>query len=444
MGGARVGPSDAPPARSLSEAGSIEELRSMLDGVVDEETGVVRLLVPSRGSALDPALPVTASAVLCAYTEGTFRNEREAQLGSGKGFSTIDAFVGAVGEAVERYSAARYRKEELRRAAPAEMRDDFLDPRRLCLYAEEQYGDPELPFARLDPSHPIDWAAGFWIDDRSPVWMPALQTFFDYHAHGPERFCQVTSSGLAAGPTLDDAALSATLELVERDAFVLSWMARVPGRRVLLDGPVPAAALEIVRELGQQGARIELYLLDVGVPIPTIACVGYGDGKRWPGATVALATHLSPRAAIRKAILEQGHVGPYVRRIVAEGTRAIPAHADDVRTLEEHALYYAPEGRAAALAFLGEGGTVRASDLPEPDEISLGACAARLRAAGLRAAVADVTSPDLRGTPFRVARALGHDFQQIHFGHRRARLGNPRLRARLGPAGVNPDPHPLA
>ena len=66
----------------------------------------------------------------------------------------------------------------------------------------------------------------------------------------------------------------------------------------------------------------------------------------------------------------------------------------------------------------------------------------RLRAAQLRIAIADVTSPDLLQTPFRVARALGPNFQQIHFGHVLARLGNPRLHA-MAPRGINPDPHPL-
>jgi ribosomal protein S12 methylthiotransferase accessory factor len=60
----------------------------------------------------------------------------------------------------------------------------------------------------------------------------------------------------------------------------------------------------------------------------------------------------------------------------------------------------------------------------------------------MRVAVVDVTSPDLRGTPFRVVRALGPDFQQIHFGHRLARLDNPRLWA-VARDGINADPHPL-
>ena len=120
----------------------------------------------------------------------------------------------------------------------------------------------------------------------------------------------------------------------------------------------------------------------------------------------------------------------------------IPERPEDVRTLVDHALYYIPPSRAGAFAFLAEGGEVNAGELEEPPAISPGVLVSRLRAAGLRVAVADLTSPDLAATPFRVARALGPDFQQIHFGHELGRLGNPRLLT-MASRGINPDPHPL-
>lgn len=111
--------------------------------------------------------------------------------------------------------------------------------------------------------------------------------------------------------------------------------------------------------------------------------------------------------------------------------------------MEDHALYYVPPARAGAIAFLGEKGTIHASDLPEPQEISSASICRGLAAAGLRVAIADVTSPDLAASPFRVARALGEGFQQIHFGHRHARLGNRRL-LRMAHGPLSTDPHPLA
>jgi ribosomal protein S12 methylthiotransferase accessory factor len=351
--------------------------------------------------------------------------------------------VSAVGEAVERYSASRFHRRALLRAPVAQMKGDFLAPADLCPYADHQLADPEFPFALLSPSTPIDWTRGFWLDTRAEVFVPALPTYFNYHSAPEEHFCEVNSNGLAAGPTLDAAALSAALELCERDAFMISWLARLPGKRVLLDASVSADAREAARQLEEHGLRVELYLLDVGLGIPAIACVGYGDGERWPGAAISLAAHLDPRTAIAKAVFEQGHLGPYLCRLLAEGKRAIPERAEDVRTLDDHALYYVPKHRVPAFAFLGAGGTIAAADLPAPEGPSIDVLCRRLAAAGLRVAIVDVTSPDLAGTPIRVARALGKGFQQIHFGHRLARLGNPRLLA-MAPHGINPDPHPMA
>ncbi|WP_437752997.1 TOMM precursor leader peptide-binding protein [Sorangium sp. So ce1389] len=433
------------PAR-LRDAGDPAELRRLLAGIVDARAGIVQhLQLDATSPAFAPEAPRTATALLSKYTEGAGDAHRcdEPQLGTGKGITAVEALIRAVGEAVERYSSGLFRKEELLRSSVADMKGDFIAPEHLCLYDEAQYARPGFPYPRLDPSTPIEWALGRWMDTRAPVYVPALPTYYNYCAPKEAYFCQVTSNGLAAGATIAGASLGAALELIERDAFTISWLARRPGRRILPDDSIDPEVREIARQLEGRGARIELYLLDAGVAVPTVMCVGYGDGKRWPGAVVSLAAHLSPRTAIRKAILEQGQIGTYVFRLMTGEALDIPERPEDVRSLEDHAVYYVPPSRAGAFAFLGEGGTVTASQLEEPEEISLSALTRRVSAAGLRLAIVDVTSPDLAATPFRVVRAIGPDFQQIHFGHAVARLGNPRLHA-LAPHGINPDPHPMA
>jgi ribosomal protein S12 methylthiotransferase accessory factor len=429
----------------MSLARDAEDLRRMLAGIVDRHTGIIRrVFINASGSAREPEMPIAASALLSHYTEGAPSHGCcEPEMGSGKGRTNLGAMVSAVGEAIERYSAGRYHPPALIHAPVAGMKGDFLAPADLCPYADHQYEDPTFPFARLSRDTPIDWTRGFWLDTRAPVLVPALPTYFNYHTAPEAYFCEVSSNGLAAGPTLDAAALSAALELCERDAFMISWLARRPGRRVILDASVSADAREAARQLTENGVRVELYLLDSGLGIPAVACVGYGDGERWPGATMSLAAHLDPRAAIAKALFEQGHLGPYMCRMVAEGRRAIPERPEDVRSLEDHALYYVPKQRVSAFDFLGAGGEVAAADLPAPEDVSIEVLVKRIAAAGLRVAIVDVTSPDLAQTPIRVARALGAGFQQIHFGHLLVRLGNPRLQA-MATHGINPDPHPMA
>jgi ribosomal protein S12 methylthiotransferase accessory factor len=437
------------PGGGLSAVRDTEGLRDLLSGWVDERVGVIRSLATGQSSASDAGLelPVAATAYLSSYTEGRLRHVHDPQVASGKGLTAVDALIGAVGEAIERYSAARYRREDLRLASWNGLGEEGFDPRHLCLYDEEQYREPGFPFAPFDPDRPIHWLRGSWLGSGEPVWVPALTSFFNFMADPGEHFCQVSSNGLAAGGGLADAALRALFELVERDAFMLTWLCRLPAQRIHPEGALEPGVGEIVRQLGERGAAVELYLLDAGTGIPTVLCLGVGDGERWPAVTVALACHTDLRTAVRKAILEQGHVGPYIHRLMHESK--VPASPEEVLSLEDHALYYVKPDRLGAFDFLRRPGdadqeAVILAEVPPAPPPTAASCAERLSAAGLRVAIADVTSPDVTASPFRVARALGTNMQPIHFGERFRRLANPRLQAHLPASGVNPDPHPVA
>jgi ribosomal protein S12 methylthiotransferase accessory factor len=439
-----------PAGARLEDARDPCELRRMLEGVVDGKTGIVsRVVLEALGPAAYPEAPCTAMATL-SRPIGVHVCPHAAHpppSGAGKGKTRVSAMIRAVGEAVERYAASCLDGRALRKSTLVDLRAsgaDHLSPRDLCFYDESQYARADFPYARVSEAAPLDWVLGRWLDTRAPVYVPALPVFFDYPAPCEEAFCQVTSNGLAAGASLNDAALRAAMELIERDAFMMTWLSRLPGRRLHLDESVDPSTREVARQLAERGARLELYLLEAGVAVPTVMAVGFGDGQRWPGATVALAAHLSPRVAIDKAVAEQGHVGPYLCRMMIDAQRPVPERPEDVCSLDEHALYYFPPSRASAFAFLDKGPGVRAAELEEPASLTTSLVVERLRAAGLRVAIVDVTSADLAKTPFRVVRAVGPGFVQIHFGHRLAPLGHPRVLASLAARPINPDPHPMA
>jgi len=405
---------------------------------------VRKLLIFDAGQTDLPVVPHCSSAVIGPY------HGRDVSVptfsGEGKGPTQEDAIRSAIGEGIERYAASIWDPTLLTYARYSELGDGAFNPRWLVLYDDEQYRAPDFPYSRFDPEQPIHWATGQWLDTGDVVVIPALATFMNFPAPDSEQFGQTTSNGLAAGASAEDATLRALYELIERDAFMLFWLARLPGVRID-DRGCTGITREALLGVHRLGARTELYLVDAGTGHPTVVCVGLGDGVSWPGATVGLGTHADIDVALQKAALEHAHFGVYIRRLMRESEHERISAPEAVHKALDHALYYLePERTSALQAFR------RNTEVPTPLEelrskyqldATVDACVTRLRDAGIRTATVDVTSPDVALSPLRVIRAFGTNMQPIHFGVANRRLRNPRLRILLN-GSVEVLPHPIA
>jgi ribosomal protein S12 methylthiotransferase accessory factor len=411
--------------------------------LADPRAGVIRHLFVFEGDGNDtPAMPICASAVM---DQPQLRQMGKSNLqGEGKGATREEAVLSAIGEGVERYAASLWNQAELTKGSLKELGDRAFDPRWLVLYDAEQYARPGFTFGPMDSNAPMLWADGCWLDTGVKVLVQAQATYLGFT--GDEMSIgQTTSNGLAAGSSFEAAALRALYELIERDAFMLHWLAGLRGKRIDPDD-CDEASRKALDEVQRLGAQTELYLLDVDTGYPTVACLGLGDGVSWPGATIGLGTHADIDVAMRKAVLEHGHYGPFMRRLMREGRHQhVRAPVDVVGSLD-HGLYYCHADNAAWLDGLRQSQfSVSLADLRKKyrEEPSLTACVARLSASGIRTAAVDVTTPDLVLAGLSVVRAFGTYAQPIHFGFGYERRNNPRLKALLnGP--IQTMPHPIA
>jgi ribosomal protein S12 methylthiotransferase accessory factor len=416
----------------------------------------LRLLADTRGGILRrvfifeddgtkaPAIPLCASALVSGVQAP---EETAVQIqGEGKGGTRQEASASAIGEALERYSASLWHPSSLTYGSFAELGDRAFDARWLVLYDESQYTQPGFPFVPFAVDRPLYWTTGQWLDTSEEVLLPALATYMNWPTEEAARFGQTSSNGLAAGTSLEDACLRALYELIERDAFMLFWLARLPAQHLTEDG-CNEIVYRALREVERFGAKIELYLLDAGTRHPTIVCLGLGDGYHWPGVTIGLGTHADPDVALQRAVLEHGHYGTYIRRLMGEGAHRKIRREGDVHTNLDHGLYYVNPARVTALDYFrcGEQPALTLADLRSrySQKAALSTCVLRLLEAGVRTAVVDVTSPDLRLSTIRVVRAFGTYLQPIHFGFGNRRLKNPRLE-RLLSGAAETAPHPIA
>ena len=365
----------------------------------------------SDGEVAGP--PVCAVAVA-----GNFR-------GYGKGLTHSQALASAVGEALELFSASRIDPRRLVQAPFAELGAAAFDPAWLCLYSEEQYGRRGFPFQPFDPHRPLHWIEGRWLDNNQPVYLPAFAIALSDQFAG-EALCQVTSNGLAAGESPAAAVEHAVLELYERDAFLLSWLALLPKRKVAAHS-IPPDSASLISHLASRGARTEVYLLAQDQAAVVAVAVAIGDGIEWPAFTLGLGAARNRSRAIGKALLELGQTGPFLARVWRRRESPLPIAPQDIKTLQDHALYYCTSSHR------GEFARWRAT----PNGLPTAAFT------DVRIAAVDLTPPELQISPFRVVRALARGLQTVSCGYGFQRLPCARLAALLAGNPPNPSPCPI-
>lgn len=430
-------------------------LGDLLPVLVGAHAGLVRSLTRFHKPPSEPPWPLIYRAELA--NSRFLSDKAEAfQVASGKGMDEAGAQVSALGEAVERYAGMAWASEAIHRCPRAELPDRALDPQRLVLYDDAQYA--HLPYAPLQADSVLGWLPGRAFPSGQRVWVPAQPTLMAYTpALAEPDLCQVTSNGLAAGPTLAQAALRAALEVLERDAFVATWLLRLPCERVDPSSVPDAGVLRLVAAYARRGVQVELYRL---FPRGAVQCfVGLGVALHeatLPAVVVGLGADPDPVRAAASAVLEIGQVRPGLAyRLKDEPVRAhraaLLADANRLKTLEDHDLYYAGHDTLAAFDFMRGAPTV-AQDWQAAaaldGEAAVRALADHVAGQGSELVLVNLTPPDLAALGLYAARAFVPDFQPIYFGQHEQRLAHRRLAHLAAQHGlevrINPHPHPLA
>jgi ribosomal protein S12 methylthiotransferase accessory factor len=427
----------------------VTQLEYLAD-LISSRVGIIRALNRRPKSDDEPAVPVIYDALLAHYD---FRRGDSSERGAcGKGFTDEEAMLGAIGEAVEHYCASHPALKSVRRMAASSLDGDWIGPREFVLFSERQYQDRRLPFNRWKPEDETPWILAREMPSGKPVWVPAALVYLNYRGEQREdHLCAPTSSGLAAGPTLEAAFHKAVVELLERDAFLITWLNRLPVPEIDWSaerGPVA----EIRFAFEAAGTEIRSFLLATDLPVSAVMAVALDRTGSGPAAVVGLGCDTDPEQALRKALFEVGQIYELLRRRHAEGKADRLNSYADVGTLEEHAAYFLRADHLHEFGFLlHHGRTVALRDVNrhEPSAL-LDAIAAR----GYRTFCFDLTTPDLTPYPIRVARALVTQTQPIQFGCDRQPLGGRRLYelprilgytdADTTEESLNPCPHPLA
>lgn len=370
---------------------------------------------------------------------------------SGAGLGWDRAAARAVGEVLERYSASFPDRTDMVEATWREVGGPHPDA--YALFSDEQW-QAGLPYARFAEDTVLEWVAAQNLTGGGEAWVPAKRVFLVGPAEpwladiGP-----AISTGLACARTRSAALLAALLEVVERDAFALTWWRRLPTVPLLLPRSGPLAS--VVRDRFGRSGLVFLYRLlptDLGISVVLVIVLDPKAGSSV--AAVGAAARLDPEAALLKALLEAVQTRTWLRQMGGGAGFDPGAGFKNVRRFSDHVRLYGQPQSLAHLRFLVDSAAtpVRLEEIRHASrsaEADLGYCLARLERQGLGALAVDLTTPDLAACGFVAVKVLVPGLLDIGPSHAQRFLGYSRLwevperLGLVGEAGLNPYPHPF-
>ncbi|MFG3284561.1 TOMM precursor leader peptide-binding protein [Streptomyces sp. NPDC048111] len=444
----------------------------------DDETGVLKDL-RARGLHTLP------------FAEAKVGPPESVDGGYGRALDFRTARVTALAEALERLGGGRPGRRRTvvhgsYRELAARHPGGVLDPATTGSHDPHRYQQPGFPFQPYHPDLALPWVWGYSLTRERPVLVPESLAYYRLGRHRPHAdrpFVSEISNGCALGGCWEEAALYGLLELAERDAFLLTWYARLPA---------PALDLHSARDrrIGLLADRVEertgyrVEVFDVtgaeGVPCfwaaavdvrPPAAPPGTGRARPRPSVLCAGGSGLDPERGVFGALHElvtaieaYGLIYPQREKDAARMRK----DSELVRLMDDHALLYCDPVAARRLDFLlGPGGRPpgerrslreladrhawpRHTDLrADLDEL-----VRRFAATGLEAIVVDQTTPVHAASDLACVKAVVPGLLPMTFGHQLRRItgldrvltaARPGDRAprRLRPDEVNPYPHPF-
>lgn len=445
----------APPPPAVSRR--LRRLADTLLNLVDARTGIIRYVAeePRR-----PEFPdIVQYAAETCETEA-FLNQSAFGKTGGCAFSRPAALAKAVGEAVERYSAAIYEEEDFPLFAYADAPAPCIPPDAWALNSDWQYARPNFEWVPFTDATPVRWTTARDLRTGEAVGVPAAMVqvpFYFYPDSGEPPICQPISTGLACHCSWEEAVIGGLCEVVERDAFMITWQARMSRPRIDR-ATLSTTNRALLARLESTGATVTLFDLTMDNRLPAVMVVQTHESPDMPAITFACSAALEAEEAVRKAMEEATHTARWMFYIKHKQGPLDPGtdfmHVDGQ---ERHLQFWAThDHRPLADWVFASDEVVPFESLPSPGtgdpHRDLATLVERIAQTGHRPLAADITPVDVADAGLKVVRALVPGYHPLIMGYPIRATGGSRLWSvpkALGypggerASGDNPLPHPF-
>ena len=310
------------PVSICDDDATWENLEAIIS-YVDKLTGIITSL-----TTVNTGLPTLFSyAAFFGFGRGArdFEGLKNSLLSqaAGVGADKTSAKIGAICEAIERYSGMYAGDEPSIQASYLQLEENIRIHPNLCmLYSDAQYQDRHLINASgsaftyipepFDESRIIEWTGIWSITKHRFKLVPTSYLFYYYPESTRESMCWADSNGCAAGKSITDAVRRGLYEVIERDSVAIWWYNRLKKPGVDLASFQYQYFDSFVRDYLVLNRDVWVLDITTDLGIPSFVAISKVSNGNPEDILIAFGCHLSAKIAIERALCEMNHLLPAV------------------------------------------------------------------------------------------------------------------------------------
>jgi ribosomal protein S12 methylthiotransferase accessory factor len=386
---------------------------------------------PDLGIIRGERLVVHSSSLPISVNRLAFR-KGSSMMCAGKAFKPSQATLVARFEALERYQTIFQSPAcSLIHGSRQSLQDKAVDPRLLLFdTVRRREEDRRVEYTEALPIY-WTWATDLATSERRLV--PAQEIWFNTDRFKDEHLCVTsTTNACAVGQCLEEAALFALFEAIERDAFLTTWYLRRTCDQIIASSVrfEPFQLLWARLRVRFPNYRFHFFDICSDLTIPTVAVVAVKTSGIGPKMLLTAATHLFAERAMFSALKDLGvSLSSHVQNYQDGGSDRLFLHPEDVDSPDDHRVLYSLDQSFARLSFLGFDSQPRLTyadinhrswfanqesfDLKEVLECLI----ERLDGLDIQVLMKDISHPELAATGLRCVKAIGIGLYPMWFGY---------------------------
>ncbi|MBI2675426.1 MAG: YcaO-like family protein [Candidatus Aenigmarchaeota archaeon] len=352
---------------------------------------------------------------------------KQDEITGGVSFDSKIAELRALAEAMERYCSAIYKEKDFVIAAHKDIERDAVNPVEFRKFSVKQLSRPQFKICRFDEKTEFRWTEAYSFFKRKNIMVPAQLVYVPY-SFRKERIIRLPiSTGSACGITYSGAIYRGLCEVVERDAFMIYYLNKMPAAEVDLEASENDAIGKLVSAYRRYRLEIRVFDITTDIQIPVFLGILVDRTGKGPAITVGAKAGLDAEKTIIGAMEEAYLTRPWIRELLLKPDERISERNELLDDIDKRGIFWSKRNMIKHLDFL-----LKSKETKSVNEYKkvgkknmLEVCFSFLKK--MDVFFRDLTTPEIREIGFKVVKILIPQMHPLHLNEEYKYLGGERL-----------------